>query len=152
MKKQKGCGEELIYYRFSKEEKDIDKRMIYWKCGENELFCESCKPQNHSQQGKINSEKDSFWFIPADCLSSSRRKIEFLPIMEKGAYYYLEQDVKEFIQRLCYNFMLKCSNAKDYNKFKEEIDKLAGNSLVNNKGEYVKDKRYGYNFAGDELR
>ncbi len=38
--------------------------------------------------------------------------------------------VKIFIKKLCYNFMLKCSNSKDYNKFKEEIDKLAGKTLV----------------------
>ena len=56
------------------------------------------KPQNHSQQGSISN--NLLCAKPADNLSSTRRKVEYLPIMDKSTYYYLEEEVKEFIKRL----------------------------------------------------
>lgn len=109
---EKGCGDERpvrkTFCQLFEGHQGSHQAVIYWE-DEN-------KPQNYSpsiqlrgakgtnsQQGSISN--NLLCVKPADNLVSKRRKIEFLPIMEKDTYYYLEQDIKEFIkglkERLC---------------------------------------------------
>ena len=58
------------------------------------------------------------------------KKKEFTPNKYILPFYY-EEDLKEHIRLLNYNFVLKCSNAKDYNKFRKILIKIFGKELTN---------------------
>ena len=143
--KSKGCGQDYCI----KEGCEVKLCLMHGgqkECGVDGL-CPNCKPQvheishpkncgTHSQQGKLNSEKDLYLFsYLADTFNLSKKRevmmipegmipFEMFKKEDEGFGVYIHQDnFKEFIKRL------KDHPACTFIMF-NVIDKLAGEDLV----------------------